>query len=127
LLAFLQKSLFKIRLRAEGAADRLCTEGLYAVCRHPNYLGEILFWIGSFVLGLPAIISQTRAMPLHAVFSGLGLLGILSIMLSATKRLDGRQESNAPEAWPQLGKDGEPDSYAKYKARTFKLFPWQRS
>lgn len=130
-LADLQKSLFKIRLRAAGAADRLCTEGLYAVCRHPNYLGEILFWIGSCILGLPAIFAQASSLPVwqtiaHAVFSGLGLFGIVMIMISATKRLDGRQEANAPEKWPQLGKDGELDSYAKYKSRTFKLFPWQR-
>ncbi len=28
--------------------------GVWAYCRHPNYLGEILFWWGVFLFGLAA-------------------------------------------------------------------------
>ena len=38
-----QKSLFKIRLRNSGAADRPCTSGLFGFSRHANYLGEGCF------------------------------------------------------------------------------------
>mmetsp|Transcript_10586 Transcript_10586/g.19508 ORF Transcript_10586/g.19508 Transcript_10586/m.19508 type:complete len:422 (-) Transcript_10586:74-1339(-) len=123
-----QKSMFKIGLRATGEADRMCTSGLYAKCRHPNYAGEILFWAGSFILGIPSILAQASSLPvlttlIRVACTSLGMLGILSIMLGATKRLDGRQAESAPSEWPVKGGDGEPDTYAKYKARTFKLFP----
>jgi len=54
----------------------------------------MVFWFGSFVAGLPAIF--TAAVPLfvrvlRAISSGLGLAGIFFIMLSATKRLEGKQ------------------------------------
>ena len=46
--------------------------GLYASCRHPNYFGEVLFWFGLFVAGLPSFGSQV--IPYTA--GGLGLWGI---------------------------------------------------
>ena len=45
-------------------------------------------------------------------------------MLSATKRLEGRQAESAPSVWPVLMADGELDSYEKYVARTSKLVPF---
>ena len=38
-----QKHRFKLDPRN---ADRFITGGLWSVCRHPNYLGEITLWIG---------------------------------------------------------------------------------
>jgi steroid 5-alpha reductase family enzyme len=127
-VADLQKSLFKIQLRRSGAADRPCTGGVYTACRHPNYLGEMAFWTGSFLLGLPAILAQASSLPvwrtgLRVAYSGLGLTGIVFIMLSATKRLEARQAANAPTAWPVLTKSGEVDSYSKYVARSCSLVP----
>lgn len=42
--------------RAAGAlpADAICDTGLWARCRHPNYLGEILFWWGVWLFGVAA-------------------------------------------------------------------------
>lgn len=127
-VADFQKSLFKIGLRRSGAADRLYIGGVYAACRHPNYLGEMAFWIGSFLLGLPAILAQAPSLPiwrtgLRLIYSGMGLAGIIFIMLSATKRLEARQAANAPTAWPVLTKAGEVDSYAKYVSRSCSLVP----
>ena len=92
-----QKSLFKIAQRADGnpnKPDELYTGGLYATSRHANYFGEMAFWLGSFLAGLPAIFAAgvplyVRA--LRSVASGLGLAGIFFIMLSATRRLEGKQ------------------------------------
>ena len=89
-----QKSLFKMALRSEDKPDALYTGGLYAYSRHANYLGEIIFWLGSFVAGVPAVLAPGvawYARALRAVASGLGLAGILFIMTSATKRLESRQ------------------------------------
>ena len=59
----------------------------YKLCRHPNYLGEILHWIGLFGVG-----SVTFGTSPVAWISGLlGLYGILSIMFGASSRLDTKQ------------------------------------
>ncbi|MCX7029780.1 MAG: DUF1295 domain-containing protein [Spirochaetes bacterium] len=36
------------------SARRLIDEGLWALVRHPNYLGEVLFWWGLWLFGLAA-------------------------------------------------------------------------
>jgi steroid 5-alpha reductase family enzyme len=64
------------------------TGGLYAITRHPNYTGEILFWLGLFVGG--AVCFEGNAVAW--TFSTLGLWSILSIMLGSTKRLEKKQE-----------------------------------
>eukprot|EP00978_Attheya_sp_CCMP212_P009527 scaffold22525_cov42-Attheya_sp.AAC.1 len=60
----------------------------YKICRHPNYLGELIFWFGVFLGGAPSF--GTQIVPW--VSSGFGLFGIYSIMTGATKRLEGKQE-----------------------------------
>jgi steroid 5-alpha reductase family enzyme len=60
----------------------------YKICRHPNYLGEILFWVGLFGAGSVSFGKSIVAW----VGSVLGLSGILSIMLGASARLDKKQE-----------------------------------
>jgi steroid 5-alpha reductase family enzyme len=40
--------------RAAQAPGQVLTSGLWARCRHPNYLGEVLFWWGLFLFGLAA-------------------------------------------------------------------------
>ena len=76
------------------------TTALYARCRHPNYLGEVLFWAGTFAAGAPAFGANAGAWLVGA----LGLWGIVSIMLAATARLDGNQREKyggqpAYDAW----------------------------
>jgi len=97
-----QKSLFKMAGRAADKPDELYTGGLFARSRHANYFGEIVFWVGSFIAGLPAIFAPALALStraLRVVASGLGLYGIVFIMLSATKRLEMRQaQKHRPSA-----------------------------
>jgi steroid 5-alpha reductase family enzyme len=42
---------FMDRPRAPGES---LTSGLWGLCRHPNYFGEVLFWWGLFLFGLAA-------------------------------------------------------------------------
>lgn len=79
-----QKFNFKA---TERGKTRWCDEGLYKVCRHPNYLGEILFWVGLYVAGVPAMLTR----PITFVPSSLGLLFIVKLMTSAAKRGDKKQ------------------------------------
>jgi steroid 5-alpha reductase family enzyme len=121
-----QKSMFKIQLRAKGEANRMYMGGVYSSCRHPNYSGEILFWLGSFFIGVPALISQASLIPFYqtmirATCAVSGLFGIVMIMTNAAKRLDMKQA----EAYAASNGDdaGESYSYDEYRGDTFSLFP----
>jgi steroid 5-alpha reductase family enzyme len=50
IIADKQKANF--RKNPENAGRFIC-RGLWSVCRHPNYLGEILLWTGIFLAALP--------------------------------------------------------------------------
>jgi steroid 5-alpha reductase family enzyme len=64
------------------------TTGVYRISRHPNYTGEVLFWLGLLLAGIPSFGNSAIAW----VGSMLGFYGIYGIMTNATKRLDGRQK-----------------------------------
>ncbi len=51
----------QLRLFVTRRRDRseMLRSGLWAICRHPNYLGEILFWWGLFLFGLAADASSS--------------------------------------------------------------------
>lgn len=65
------------------------TTWTYKLCRHPNYLGEILHWIGLF--GVGSVSSFGTFSPVAWISGVLGLYGILNIMFGASKRLDTKQ------------------------------------
>ena len=100
-----QKSRFKSK---PGNASKLYTGGLYGVVRYPNYLGEILFWVGVFVA-------------CSLVFSGLDWLSILGpicisyllLFLSGIPYIEkGRKESY-----------GADEEYKVYLSKTKKIIP----
>lgn len=47
--------LFTFRLLKNKQNKNICDEGLWFYSRHPNYLGEILFWWGCFFVGVENI------------------------------------------------------------------------
>lgn len=62
------------------------SKGLYSWVRYPNYLGEILFWLGSFAAGLVAY-----GVWWHWVMAITGALSIVFIMLGSTKRMEAKR------------------------------------
>jgi Predicted membrane protein len=42
-------------LRTRRDPEAILDEGLWALCRHPNYLGEVLFWWGLYLFGVAAL------------------------------------------------------------------------
>jgi steroid 5-alpha reductase family enzyme len=44
----------RVFLRARRDPEAILDKGLWALCRHPNYLGEVLFWWGLYLCGVAA-------------------------------------------------------------------------
>merc|ERR1712238_172144 len=85
------------------------TSWLYSLSRHPNYLGELLFWFGILVGGAPSFGTS----PIAWLCSGMGFLGIFKIMTGATNGLEKKQTK----------KYGGQPIYDNWKSRTSKLLP----
>jgi steroid 5-alpha reductase family enzyme len=52
----------------------ICTEGLWAWSRHPNYFGEFSFWLGVWFLGLAAAGT-------HALWTGIGAASVFGLFI----------------------------------------------
>ncbi|MFZ1863909.1 MAG: DUF1295 domain-containing protein [Polyangiales bacterium] len=103
LIADRQKTRF--RQRNPG---RFIHTGLWAWSRHPNYFGEIVLWIGIFVIASSALRGWqwvTVISPLFVVFLLTRVSGIPIL------------EKRAQERW------GDHESYRLYKQRTPVLIP----
>lgn len=88
--------------------NRFVDSGLFRIVRCPNYLGELIIWLGVFTSGVTA---------LHGVGQWLiaiiGFVGIIYIMFSGARRLELRQDRT-------YGSDPE---YQKYVGKTPILLP----
>ena len=86
-------------LLMEGVADRqksafkaahpqaFSDVGLYRWVRCPNYLGEITFWLGNWVVAMAFYTSVVQW-----IVASVGFACILLIMMGSTKRLERQQE-----------------------------------
>ena len=91
--------------------DMVATEGLYKMCRCPNYLGEIVFWTGVFITGLNAY--KTPGQWITAVIA---YICIVFIMFNGAQRLVKRQMA-------RYGKDKEYQTYANKTPIIIPLLP----
>ncbi len=100
-----QKSRFRSN---PDNANAFISTGLWSFCRHPNYTGEILLWIGIALIALP-------------VLEGWRLVGLLSPAFVALLLIRGSGipllERAAETKW------GDTEAYQRYKANTPRLFP----
>ena len=91
--------------------DMVATEGLYKMCRCPNYLGEIVFWTGVFITGLNAY--KTVGQWITAIIA---YICIVFIMFNGAQRLEKRQMA-------RYGKDKEYQTYANKTPIIIPLLP----
>ncbi len=89
------------------AARPVHATGLWAHSRHPNYLGEILFWWGLYLFGLAA--RGARSWMLVGPLAVTALFFFVSIPMMERHLLARRP------------------GYAAYQRRTSRLIPWFRS
>jgi steroid 5-alpha reductase family enzyme len=82
--------------------------GVYRWVRCPNYLGEVLLWMGVLVSGIPAFCTWW-----HWTLALLGFLGITYVMFSGARRLELRQDHNY----------GDNPDYQAYKKRVPIMLP----
>lgn len=68
--------------------DMPAMEGLYKMCRCPNYFGEMLFWTGMIVSGIGALKGW------QWLVAGIGYVQIIFVMFSGAKRVEGRHIKN---------------------------------
>ena len=97
----------RFRGRAENA-HRFIDSGLWAWSRHPNYLGEIVLWLGIAVAAFPALKGWQYATMVSPVF-----VWLLLTRISGVRMLD----AAAAKRW-----QGD-DAYASYVANTPMLLP----
>lgn len=103
--ADLQKSAFKADPANEGAFIRT---GLWSRSRHPNYFGEIVLWLGVFLVAAPVLSGWQWI----ALFSPIFVILLLT-KISGLPML----EEKADKRW------GGQDDYEAYKAHTPVLIP----
>ena len=91
--------------------DMVATKGLYRMCRCPNYLGEIIFWTGVFVSGIPCYVGAGQW-----ITAVLAYICIVYIMFNGAQRLEKRQMA-------RYGNDEEYNTYANKTPIIIPLLP----
>jgi len=89
---------------AEAKPGALMDAGLWAWCRHPNYLGEILFWVSLWLFGV-------AASPRDSWWTAVGPLAMIGLFAFASIPMMETRNAERRPGW------------AEYVARTPRLIP----
>lgn len=100
-----QKSAFK---KDPENRDSFIQSGLWSISRHPNYLGEIILWVGVSIVAIPVLQGWQWAMLSSPFFVALLLIRVSGIPLL---------EKKADEKW------GGQSDYESYKRSVAVLVP----
>ena len=99
----------KKRHKFENGALSFCTDGVYSVCRHPNYLGEVMIHLGVLVSGYSLFPSIPRWL----------LVGASPLLISALMFY-----ITSVKAHKQAMKYSSNFEYAVYQRKVKKLIPF---
>mmetsp|Transcript_24321 Transcript_24321/g.36050 ORF Transcript_24321/g.36050 Transcript_24321/m.36050 type:complete len:450 (-) Transcript_24321:195-1544(-) len=100
-----QKSSFKSRNRGENRS-KWCHVGLWKYSTHPNFLGEGMFWVGTYLGGIGCCCCRRRSKSMNRrsimpwMICTVGLLFITFVIRGAVESLSVKQLRN-------YGQDGE--------------------
>ena len=100
-----QKATFKA-----GNRDAWCNVGLWKFFSHPNYLGEVTFWIGTFMGGIGCYTASYQYL-----ISIIGLVFIACVLKSATDSLSAQE----------LRRYGKNEDYLEFRRRRGFLGPFK--
>ena len=100
-----QKTTFNTKPENKG---RFINVGLWSISRHPNYVGEIVLWLGATLYALPFMTGLQHVSLLCPIFSY-----VLLKFISGVPML----ERKSDKKW------GEEKEYIQYKQNTPVLFP----
>ncbi len=100
-----QKSAFK---KDPENRDSFIQSGMWSISRHPNYLGEIILWVGVSIVAIPVLQGWQWAMLSSPFFVALLLIRVSGIPLL---------EKKADEKW------GGQSDYESYKKNVAVLVP----
>lgn len=121
ILPIIGMAISVIGLSLEGLADlqkskqkkenpkMVATKGLYRMVRCPNYLGEIIFWLGVFIAGITAYAN----VPGRWIVAVLAFICITYIMFNGAQRLEKRQ----------MKRYGNDPAYNEYANKTPIIIP----
>ena len=102
-IADYQKMQFKNKIENK---DKFISSGLWSISRHPNYFGEIIIWIGIFIITIPSIEGVeylTIISPLFIYFLLTKVSGINLLESKADiKWLDNIEYQNYKKSTPRL-------------------------
>ncbi len=91
-IADMQKYVFKNKEENRG---KWISSGLWKYSRHPNYLGEILMWVGVFIYVLPYlndISLLTIISPIYIIYLLLFVSGVPTLEKEYAKRYEDNEE-----------------------------------
>ena len=103
IIADSQKTKFRAK---DGNKDKFISSGLWKYSRHPNYLGEIILWLGISLISLSSLEGFQYITLISPIFTYLLLVNVSGINLL---------EKSGDKKWGKL------ESYKKYKEKTPRL------
>ena len=103
IIADSQKTKFRAK---DGNKDKFISSGLWKYSRHPNYLGEIILWLGISLISFSSLEGYQYVTLISPIFTYLLLVNVSGINLL---------EKSGDKKWGNL------ESYKKYKEKTPRL------